>query len=209
MVLFFVIAVMMRTTAFIFLVLGMSLQLNAQKKCYDLGTILAVVPSPVYAKHLEASKKFNIKVLKDDKTIKKYRSNGKLSPVKKLGKGYRISKLDHSHALLVPKAEVMLLEIAKKFSSKTKGSTLTFTSLTRTLEDQCNLRKVNPNASIGLSSHNYGNSFDISYVRFNDRLGRNERLERILDGLLKEYEKAGKIYYIKERKQSCFHVTVR
>lgn len=181
----------------------------AQKKCYDLDKILAVIPSPLYAKHLSASKKFNVKVLKDDKTVKKYRSNGKLSPVKRLGKGYRIDKLDHSRALLVPKAETMLIDIAKKFSSKTKGSTLTFTSLTRTLEDQCNLRKVNPNASLGLSSHNYGNSFDISYVRFNDRLARNERLEKILDNLLKDYEKDGKIYYIKEKQQSCFHVTVR
>ncbi len=199
----------MRITVFIFVFLCSSVLLNAQKKCYDMSKILAVVPSPAYAKHLSASKKFKVNVLKDDKTIKKYRDNGKLSPVKKLGKGYRISKLDHSRALLIPKAETMLLDIAKKFSSRTKGSTLTFTSLTRTLEDQCNLRKVNPNATMGLSSHNYGNSFDISYVRFNDRLARNARLEKILDQLLKEYEKAGKIYYIKEKQQSCFHVTVR
>ena len=199
----------MKNFAFLLTFFGSVLLINAQKKCYDMSIILAVVPSPVYAKHLNASKKFKVSVLKDEKTIKKYRSNGILSPVKKLGKGYGISKLDHSHALLVPKAEAMLLEIAKKFSSKSKGSTLTFTSLTRTLEDQCNLRKINPNASLGLSSHNYGNSFDISYVRFNDRLQRNERLEKMLDGLLKEYEKAGKIYYIKEKQQSCFHVTVR
>lgn len=200
---------MIKYSVFISLIFGLSVQVNAQKKCYDMGKILAVVPSPLYAQHLSASKKFKVSILKDDKTIKKYRSNGKLSPVKKIGKGYRISKLDHSRALLVPKAETMLLEIAKKFSSKTKGSTLTFTSLTRTLEDQCNLRKVNPNASIGLSSHNYGNSFDISYVRFNDRLAKNERLEKILHEILKDYEKAGKIYFIKERQQSCFHVTVR
>lgn len=90
-----------------------------------------------------------------------------------------------------------------------KGSTLTYTSLTRTLEDQCRLRKVNRNASSGLSSHNYGNAFDVSYVRFNDRLERNERLEKILEKVLKEFENAGKIYFIKEKMQSCYHVTVR
>ena len=199
----------MRIKIFAFCFLFFTLSLNAQKSCYDLDRILAVVPTPLYEKHLKASKKFDVKVLKDDKTVTKYRSNGKLSPVKRLGKGYRIQKLTHSRALLVPKAESMLLAIAKEFSKRTKGSTLTFTSLTRTLEDQCNLRKVNPNASLGLSSHNYGNSFDISYVRFNDRLARNDRLEKILNTLLKEYEKAGKIYYIKEKQQSCFHVTVR
>ncbi|MBW8360143.1 MAG: hypothetical protein K0M63_10140 [Weeksellaceae bacterium] len=60
-----------------------------------------------------------------------------------------------------------------------------------------------------LNSHHYGNSFDISYVRFNDRLSRNSSLEQILEKVLKEYERAGKIYFIKEKQQSCYHVTVR
>ena len=179
------------------------------KKCYDFDKILSVKPTALYEKHLKASKKFNVNVLKDTKTVSKYKASGKLSPVKELGKGYRIKKLEHSRAVLVPKAKTMLREIAKTFSSKTKGSTLTYTSLTRTLEDQCKLRKVNSNASQGLSSHNYGNSFDISYVRFNDRLEHNERLQKILEKLLKAYEKAGKIYFIKEKQQSCYHVTVR
>ena len=184
--------------------------LYAQKgNCYDLDKILKVEPTPLYEKHLNASKKFNIKILKDAKTVNKYKESGKLTSVKELGKGYRIKKLEHSKAVLTPKAKTMLREIAKTFSGKTKGSTLTYTSLTRTLEDQCKLRKVNSNASLGLSSHNYGNSFDVSYVRFNDRLERNERLEKILEKVLKEYQNAGKIYYIKEKQQSCYHVTVR
>ena len=187
-----------------------SLLFNAQKgNCYDLDKVLKLKPTPLYEKHLNASKKFNIKILRDAKTVKKYREAGKLTSVNELGKGYRIQKLEHSKAVLTPKAKTALREIAKTFSSKTKGSTLTYTSLTRTLEDQCKLRKVNRNASSGLSSHNYGNSFDVSYVRFNDRLEHNERLEKILEKVLKEFENTGKIYFIKEKFQSCYHVTVR
>lgn len=180
-----------------------------KSQCFDLAEILKVQPTPLYQKHLDASKKFNIKLLKDAKTVSKYKESGKLTSVTNLGKGYRIQKLDYSRAYLVPKAKTTLRQIAKAFSGKTKGSTLTYTSLTRTLEDQCKLRKVNKNASLGISSHNYGNSFDVSYVRFNDRLERNERLEKILEKVLKEYENAGKIYFIKEKQQSCYHVTVR
>ncbi len=193
-----------------FLLFNLTTVLFAQNsKCYDLDKILEVEPTPVYKKHLDASKDFKIKLLKDDATISKYKKSGKLTTVKTLGKGYRIQKLNYSQKVLVPKAKKVLAEIGKKFYEKANGSTLTFTSLTRTLEDQCKLRKVNSNAALGLSSHNYGNSFDVSYVRFNDRLENNSRLEKILEKLLSDLEKSGKIYYIKEKQQSCFHVTVR
>lgn len=183
---------------------------NAQKsKCTDMEQIMKVKPTPLYEKHLQASKKFSTKAIKDAKTAANKKSAGKLVSVKELGKGYRIQKLEYSRAMLVPAAKTALREIAKRFSSKAKGSTLTFTSLTRTLEDQCKLRKVNENASRGLSTHNFGNAFDVSYVRFNDRLERNERLEKLLEKVLNEFENAGKIYVIKEKQQSCYHVTVR
>jgi len=203
-------SVFMKASCIAFITFLFPVLFSAQKgSCYDLEEVLKVEPTPLYANHLTASKKFNIKILKNSSSVNQYKESGKLTSVKELGKGYRIRKLEHSRAVLVPKAKTMLREIAKTFSGKTKGSTLTYTSLTRTLEDQCKLRKVNSNASIGLSSHNYGNSFDVSYVRFNDRLERNERLEKILELVLKDYEKAGKIYYIKEKQQSCYHVTVR
>lgn len=177
--------------------------------CPNPAVLTASAPKGPYLKHLDSSKGFKIKAIKNLKALSKYRDNGKLQEVQTLGKGYRIQKLQHSKAVLVPKAKTVLKDLAKSFHTKSKGSTLTFTSLTRTFEDQCRLRQVNPNASVGLSTHNYGNAFDVSYVRFNDRLQRNERLEKMLETILKEYEKQGKIYYIREKQQSCFHVTVR
>lgn len=177
--------------------------------CPDPAVLTASAPAGPYRKHLDSSKGFKVKALKNSKSLSSYKSNGKLQEVKSLGKGYRIQKLQHSKPVLVPKARTVLKDLAKTFHSKSKGSTLTYTSLTRTIEDQCRLRQVNPNASVGLSTHNYGNAFDVSYVRFNDRLQRNERLEKMLESILKDYERQGKIYYIRERQQSCFHVTVR
>jgi len=177
--------------------------------CYDLTEVLKVTPTALYKPHLDASKRFGVKLLENPKTVTKYINSGKLHKIKNSGKGYRIYKLDYSRPWMVSKAKLILEKMGARFSKETKGSTFTVSSVTRTLEDQCRLRKVNTNASLGISSHNYGNSFDISYVRFNDVLKYNARLETALEKVLKYYADAGKIYYIKEKQQSCFHITVR
>ena len=177
--------------------------------CYDLDEILKVEPTALYKQHIDASKSFNIKILKTTSTVQKYVDNGKFHKVKKTGKGYRVQKLDYSRAWLVSKAYLSLEKIASRFSKNTGGSYFTVTSITRTLHDQCRLRKVNSNASLGISSHNYGNSFDISYVRFNGVHRPDEKLEAELEKVLKYYYNQGRIFYIKEKQQSCFHVTVK
>ncbi|MBT2623059.1 DUF5715 family protein [Chryseobacterium sp. ISL-6] len=177
--------------------------------CYDLNEVLKVEPTPLYKPHLDASKSFGVKLLKDTKTIQKYINSGKFHKIKKTGKGYRVQKLNYSRAYMVSKAKTTLEKMGARFSKETKGHTFTVSSITRTLEDQCRLRRVNSNASLGISSHNYGNSFDISYVRFNDVLKYNPKMEIALEKVLKYYANAGRIYYIKERQQSCYHITVR
>ncbi|WP_326984957.1 DUF5715 family protein [Chryseobacterium sp. MYb264] len=177
--------------------------------CYDLNEVLKVQATALYQPHLNTSKSFGIQLLKDSRTVQKYINNGKFHKVKKSGKGYRVQKLDYSRAWMVSKAKMTLESMGTRFSKETKGHTFTVSSITRTLEDQCRLRKVNSNASLGISSHNYGNSFDISYVRFNDQLRNNLKMELALEKVLKYYAAAGRIYYIKEKQQSCYHVTVR
>lgn len=177
--------------------------------CYDLTQVLKVEPTALYKSHLDASKGFGLKLLKNSNDVQKYINNGKFHKIKKTGKGYRVQKLDYSRAYMVSKAKTVLEKMGAKFSKETKGHTFTISSLTRTLEDQCRLRRVNTNASLGISSHNYGNSFDISYIRFNDVLKYNPKMEIALEKVLKYYANAGKIYYIKERQQSCYHITVR
>lgn len=177
--------------------------------CYDLSSILKVEPTLLYKPHLDASKSFNVNILKNTSQVQKYINKGKFHTVKKTGKGYKVQKLEYSRPYLVSKAKATLEKIAARFSKETKGNTFTVSSITRTLEDQCRLRRVNSNASLGISSHNYGNSFDISYVRFNNKLQINPKMEAALEKVLKYYADAGRIFYIKERHQSCFHITVR
>lgn len=197
--------------AFAFFIQGIYHSQEAKKTlpCYDLTEVLKVEPTLLYKPHLDASKSFGIKILKDSKAVQKYINNGKFHKISKSGKGYRVQKLDYSRAWMVFKGKLMLERIGTRFSKETKGNTFTVSSITRTLEDQCRLRKVNTNASLGISSHNYGNSFDISYVRFDGVLKNNSRLEAALEKVLKYYYNAGRIYYIKERQQSCFHITVK
>jgi len=177
--------------------------------CYDLSNILKVEPTLLYKPHLDASKSFNVNILKNTSQVQKYINKGKFHTVKKTGKGYKVQKLEYSRPYLVSKAKTTLEKIAARFTKETNGNTFTVSSITRTLEDQCRLRRVNSNASLGVSSHNYGNSFDISYVRFNNKLQINPKMEAALEKVLKYYADAGRIFYIKERQQSCFHITVR
>ncbi|WP_294244128.1 DUF5715 family protein [uncultured Chryseobacterium sp.] len=183
----------------------------AQKRlpCYDLDQVLKVEPTALYKPHLDASKGFRVKLLQNSGAVTKYINNGKFHQIQKSGKGYRVQKLDYSRAWMVSKAKAVLEKMGARFSRETKGGTFTVSSITRTLEDQCRLRRVNANAASGISSHNYGNAFDISYVRFNNTLKHNPGMEAALEKVLKYYYDAGKIYYIKERQQSCFHITVR
>jgi len=178
------------------------------QKCYDLKEVLKVKPTVLYKPHLLAAQNFGVDILESTKSVDKYIANGKFVKVKKKSRGYRLQTLEYSRPYLVKKARTTLEKMANDFAAKTK-SFFVVSSVTRTLEDQCRLRKVNSNASLGISSHNYGAAFDISYVRFDHQLKVNSKLEKELEKVLEQYKNLGRIFYIKERQQSCYHVTVR
>ena len=178
------------------------------QKCYDLKEVLKVEPTVLYKPHLLAAQNFGVDILESTKSVDKYIANGKFVKVKKKSRGYRLQTLEYSRPYLVKKARTTLEKMANDFAAKTK-SFFVVSSVTRTLEDQCRLRKVNSNASLGISSHNYGAAFDISYVRFDHQLKVNSKLEKELEKVLEQYKNLGRIFYIKERQQSCYHVTVR
>lgn len=126
------------------------------------------------------------------------------------GTGYRVDKLTHSYPYITPRSKEVMDEIGQAFETLTKEATFfTVTSVTRTPEQQQSLRKRNRNATSGISSHSYGVSFDISYIRFNGKKGGNRSAQKDLEKVLEEFQAANKIIFIKERKQSCYHVTVR
>lgn len=184
------------------LLIGSVFSVNGQKRN-------VIEPSPEYVMHLNAAKSHNVEIIKNKKQLNKLSDQGKLVKVKQRGYGYRIDNLTHSHPYLVPKGRTILNEMAREFVSKTGQNFFVVTSMTRTAADQDRLRNVNSNASSNDSSHSFGSAIDISYVRFNNVKGPNQKLEQNLEDILKQFEKAGKIYFVKERNMKCFHIIFR
>ena len=152
-----------------------------------------------YDDHLMAAESFNVPIVKSFDDIEGLVATKKLVAIPEEGNGYTIEKLTHSKAFLNNRAKTVLERIA----------TITVTSLTRSEESQASLRRVNSNAAKGESSHNYGASFDLSYTKFNNKYSYSKTHRDNLEAILKQLQDDGKIYYIKEYRQHCFHVTVR
>ena len=136
---------------------------------------------------------------------------------------YVIDSLTHSIPYLIPSAKELLDDIGRAFrdSLNAKGlnpNKLIVTSVLRTEEDVARLRKRNVNASEN-STHRYGTSFDLSYwryVKIPELRGRPyedvppEYLRATLSQVLKDIHDKGDRCFVKyEKKQNCFHITVR
>ena len=125
---------------------------------------------------------------------------------------YIVRELRSSSPYVVPKVRDLLDDIAERFQEKTQSKTrFIVTSVLRTEEDVKMLRKTNVNASTN-SCHCNATTIDISYVRFGeDRVRpRDEyQLRLALAQTLHELRKEGRCYVKIERKQYCYHITVR
>ncbi len=80
-------------------------------------------------------------------------------------------ELRHSHPFVTPDTRAMLVEIGRRFHARLDSLGLPayrmeVTSVLRTEESQADLRGVNPNASQGVSAHEFGTTLDVSHVRF-------------------------------------------
>lgn len=161
-----------------------------------------------YQDHLYEAQSFDIPLIESNAHMDSLILANKLIAIPEEGEGYKIQKLTHSRAFLNEPTYLILKEIAASFYNET-GKEISISSLTRTIESQSKLRRVNSNATKGDSSHNYGVSFDISYNRYSEKVGRNYAFERMMETILSKLEGDGKIYFIKERRQPCYHITLR
>lgn len=130
---------------------------------------------------------------------------------------YFVDTLTHSLPFLVPEAETLLRDIGRQFrdSLAARGGgdyRIKVTSLLRTPMTIAKLRRRNRNA-IDSSAHQYGTTFDISYMKFICDSKKVPRTQSDLRGLLTEIlvdlRASGRCYVKYERKQACFHITVR
>lgn len=130
---------------------------------------------------------------------------------------YKVNDLTHSLPYLVPLARVLLDDIAILFQQKVKEKypnsnyRIIVTSLLRTQEDIRRLRRRNRNATEN-SCHRFGTTFDIAYRSFDKIEGKDidiPTLNYILAETLYELRLHGRCFVKYERRQRCFHITVR
>lgn len=132
---------------------------------------------------------------------------------------YKIDRLKHSMPFLVPKAVTLLTDICLNFRDSLISKKMTLykpiiTSITRTDDDVSGLSKRNGNASEN-SAHRYGTTFDIAWTRFDkvnptdSRILDDGQLKAVLGQVLHDLRERDRCYIKHERKQSCFHITVR
>lgn len=142
----------------------------------------------------------------------------RLVPLKETA-GLKLDDLTHSVPLLVPEAARLAQEIgaAFRYQLEVDGQPLyrlIVTSVTRTAEDMDKLRQRNGNASLN-STHCYGTTLDISWQRYDKvdpedpRTIEPEELKHLLARVLRAFHEDGRCYIKHERKQACFHITVR
>ena len=132
---------------------------------------------------------------------------------------YEVEKLTHSIPYLIPSAAQLLEDIGHNFQDSLRNLNasvykIKVTSVTRTVDDVKNLKKRNTNSSQN-SAHRYGTTFDVSWARYtkvdeSDTLNIDkDRLKMVLAMVLRDLKREERCYVKHERKQGCFHITVR
>lgn len=130
---------------------------------------------------------------------------------------YMIDTLTMSMPYLVPRAAQLLKDIASDFQDtiRSRGKAnyrLRVTSLLRTDHSVKRLMRRNRGAT-EQSCHRYGTTFDISWVKFDcldsTRMVSLEDLKNILAEIVYNHRRQGRCYAIYERRQGCFHITVK
>jgi hypothetical protein len=130
---------------------------------------------------------------------------------------YLLDDLTASVPYLVPKAAQLLKEIGYAFQDTIrkrggKEYRIKVTSVTRTDFSVSKLMKRN-RAATENSCHRYGTTFDISWVKFDcldpARPISLEDLKNVLAEIIYSFRQQGRCFAIFERKQGCFHITVR
>jgi hypothetical protein len=131
-------------------------------------------------------------------------------------KFYQLKELKYSQPFLIPEAVDMLNEIGYRFQErleekKYNNYRFRITSLLRTVENQSKLHHHNGNAT-DHSTHLYGTTVDISYKNFyntkKDTIESSFEAVQALTKVLIEMRQECKLLAVRERHQSCFHITV-
>lgn len=130
---------------------------------------------------------------------------------------YVVEPMSYAKPYLVPDAVLMLQYIGLRFQELVgeaypdRHIRFIVTSALRSQDDVQRLRRSNRNAT-ETSCHCFGTTIDITYIRFRDENGNDLddlRLKNLLSQTLYELRYEGICYVKYERRQGCYHLTLR
>lgn len=134
---------------------------------------------------------------------------------------YYVDNLKSSIPYLVPRAAVLLQDIARNFFDSLQVKRIPLhkiiiTSVMRSKSDVQKLRSHNGNATQN-SCHLYGTTVDVCYNRYktveapgeNRRKVRNDTLKWVLSEVLNDMREQNRCHIKYEVHQGCFHITVK
>jgi len=156
---------------------------------------------------LRAAKKYGVRPPKNREEIEKQKD--KLVKITNT-RYYQVLPLTSSSPYLVPRAADFLTALGRLMQEYNgTNSRFLISSVLRSQADVSKLGKINGNASEN-STHCYGTTVDITYSRFDIRGKTTEgKLKEDLARALYDMQEMGYCYVKYERKQPCFHITVR
>jgi hypothetical protein len=108
--------------------------------------------------------------------------SGRLVPLERNTRYWQVDSLNYSVPYVTPSKHALLVEIGERFHARLDSIGLPpyrmiVTSVLRTPEMQARLRRSNPNAAAGVSSHEFGTTVDLAYRRFAPPAGAVEAAE--------------------------------
>jgi hypothetical protein len=122
------------------------------------------------ARQLERARALGVGRLLPAAELERLRATGSLV---RLGdtEHWVVRDMEHSQPLAVPAVQALLTTIGERFHARLRelGAPpfrLEVSSGLRTAADQAALRRVNPNAALGESTHEYGTTVDVLYSAF-------------------------------------------
>ncbi|MBR9988462.1 MAG: hypothetical protein KFH98_01845 [Gemmatimonadetes bacterium] len=107
----------------------------------------------------------------NDAELEAFRASGRLVELEDSTELWAVRELDHSAPFVTPDMHALLTRIAERFQGRLAGMGLPryrveVTSVLRTAASQTDLRRTNPNAASGISTHEFGTTLDIAYSSF-------------------------------------------
>lgn len=150
---------------------------------------------------IKAAKANGLRPMSTDSQISRLVDEGRLDPIHDTNLYYLHNV---SYPYLVPAASDLLAEIGELYQDFLHDpyARLRLTSCLRTSGSVDALRKVNGNA-VKNSCHLYGTTFDISYALM------DPEEKSALGHALRDLRDAGYCYVKYEKRQPCFHITLR